>query len=104
MKCSGCGHENRDAAKFCDGCARPVAGAPQPRAADPRSFTPKRLTEKMQSTSALECERKYVTVLFADVSHIRDGSAPLEYWAATGHRVHTTIRPSRPRIDCDSIG
>jgi predicted amidophosphoribosyltransferase len=65
MKCSGCGHENRDAAKFCeecaaplgrkcggcgadlrpaakfcDECALPVAGAPPPRSADPRSYTP----------------------------------------------------------------
>jgi class 3 adenylate cyclase len=37
-------------------------------APDPRSYTPKHLAEKiLQSRSALEGERKQVTVLFADV-------------------------------------
>ncbi len=35
---------------------------------DPRSYTPKHLADKiLQSKSALEGERKQVTVLFADV-------------------------------------
>src|SRR5437867_3602899 len=106
MKCSTCGHENRDAAKFCeecataltlacshcgavlrptakfcDTCAQPVAHglqaapmsagaeAPTPqRAPAPRTYTPKHLADKiLQSKSALEGERKQVTVLFADV-------------------------------------
>jgi class 3 adenylate cyclase/tetratricopeptide (TPR) repeat protein len=93
MKCSGCGHDNRDAAKFCeecaaplgrkcagcgaelrpvakfcDECAFPVAGAPPARSADPRSYTPKHLAEKiLSSRSALAGERKQVTVLFVDV-------------------------------------
>ena len=37
-------------------------------APDPRCYTPKHLAEKiLQSKSALEGERKQVTVLFADV-------------------------------------
>src|SRR5262249_21359000 len=99
MKCSGCGHENRDAAKFCeecasplgrkcarcgadlrpvakfcDECAAPVTGADSSsRSADPRSYTPKHLADKiLTSRSALEGERKQVTVLFADVKGSMD--------------------------------
>jgi class 3 adenylate cyclase/predicted ATPase len=98
MKCPGCGHENRDAAKFCeecaaplgrkcagcgadlrpvakfcDECATPVAGAPAARSADPRSYTPKHLAEKiLTSRSSLEGERKQVTVLFADLKGSMD--------------------------------
>ena len=47
--------------------ATPTAGLPPP-ARDPRSYTPKHLADKiLQSKSALEGERKQVTVLFADV-------------------------------------
>jgi class 3 adenylate cyclase/tetratricopeptide (TPR) repeat protein len=93
MKCSGCGHENRDAAKFCeecaaplgrkcrrcgadlrpvakfcDECAAPVNGASPPGSSDPRSYTPKHLADKiLTSRSTLEGERKQVTVLFADL-------------------------------------
>ena len=98
MKCSGCGHENRDVAKFCeecagplgrkcgrcgadlrpvakfcDECAAPLTGASPPRSADPRPYTPKHLAEKiLTSRSALEGERKQVTVLFADVKGSMD--------------------------------
>ena len=42
--------------------------APRPAAADPRTYTPKHLAEKILTTrTALEGERKQVTVLFADV-------------------------------------
>jgi hypothetical protein len=47
MKCPACGHENRDAAKFCDECAAPVTGAAPSRSNDPRSYTPKHLVEKI---------------------------------------------------------
>jgi hypothetical protein len=60
-KCSSCGAELRPVAKFCDECATPVTGAPPPRATDPRSYTPKHLAEKiLTSRSALEGERKQV--------------------------------------------
>jgi class 3 adenylate cyclase/tetratricopeptide (TPR) repeat protein len=49
------------------GAARAPALA-QPPARDPRTYTPKHLADKiLQSKSALEGERKQVTVLFADV-------------------------------------
>src|SRR5262249_12842059 len=101
MKCSGCGHENREGAKFCRECAAPLAnatacpkcGTPSERGqkfcdscghriaeplthaptSDPRSYTPKHLAEKiLTSRSALEGERKQVTVLFADVKGSMD--------------------------------
>ena len=59
--------------KFCDGCgvllAPPGAAGPGPaRFAVPESYTPKHLAEKiLTSKSALEGERKQVTVLFADL-------------------------------------
>jgi class 3 adenylate cyclase len=55
-------------AKFCPECAAPLAAKPQAAAPAPRSYTPKHLADKiLQSKSALEGERKQVTVLFADV-------------------------------------
>jgi class 3 adenylate cyclase/tetratricopeptide (TPR) repeat protein len=68
--CSNCGTQLSSAAKFCPECAHPVAiGAPaQTRFAAPDSYTPKHLVEKiLTSKSALEGERKQVTVLFADL-------------------------------------
>ena len=69
--CAGCGAQNPPDAKFCSQCARPLAGAASPSKAPqraPRDYTPRHLAEKiLQSKSALEGERKQVTVLFADV-------------------------------------
>jgi class 3 adenylate cyclase len=73
-RCAGCGTELPSAAKFCLECGVSVAvvaptatpSGPGPRT--PRAYTPKHLAEKiLQSRSALEGERKPVTVLFADV-------------------------------------
>jgi adenylate cyclase len=96
VSCSACGHENPATNRFCGGCGAPLArscpacaqtnppdhrfcggcgaalqaapaSAPPP-ARDPRTYTPKHLADKiLQSKSALEGERKQVTVLFADV-------------------------------------
>src|SRR5262244_1273922 len=96
MKCLRCQHENRPAAKFCEECAAPLArtcancgaplsptakfcsecahpaAAPTPstasRFASPQSYTPRHLAEKILTfKSALEGERKQVTVLFCDI-------------------------------------
>src|SRR5439155_19551643 len=71
-KCPACGAALRPTAKFCDECASPVApalGADR----DPRSYTPKHLAEKiLSSRSAVEGERKQVTVFFADVKGSMD--------------------------------
>src|SRR5882672_4434997 len=66
--CAACGASNQPGEKFCGGCG--VALTAGPATAPPRSATstPKHLAEKiLTSRSALEGERKQVTVLFADV-------------------------------------
>src|SRR5262249_37399554 len=67
-RCAACGAELPGKAKFCLECGKPIAQGSLPQAHDPRSYTPKHLAEKiLTSRSALEGERKQVTVLFADV-------------------------------------
>jgi class 3 adenylate cyclase/tetratricopeptide (TPR) repeat protein len=68
--CANCGARLSATAKFCPECARPAAepASPKPRFASPEAYTPKHLAEKiLTSRSALEGERKQVTVLFCDV-------------------------------------
>ena len=95
MKCPQCAHENPTTAKFCLECGsrfaltcpkcrselppsakfclqcgeRISAVASDPtRFANPESYTPKHLAERiLTSKAALEGERKQVTVLFADL-------------------------------------
>ncbi len=70
--CASCGTALEAGSRFCDACGAPVGGssAPaRPALASPQSYTPKHLAEKiLVSRSALEGERKQVTVLFTDVS------------------------------------
>ena len=87
MTCQPCGFDNRPSAVFCAGCGRALeatcsvcsrtlppagkfcdgCGAPRPQAA-PASYTPPHLeTQVLVSRSAIEGERKLVTVLFADL-------------------------------------
>src|SRR5262249_39760649 len=68
--CSNCGTPLSPSGKFCSECAHPATVAPvgEARFASPDSYTPKHLAEKiLTSKSALEGERKQVTVLFADL-------------------------------------
>src|SRR6516225_8949365 len=69
--CPSCGFSNELGENFCGGCGAPVAAAErpaEPRFASPKTYTPKHLAEKiLTSRSALEGERKQVTVLFADL-------------------------------------
>ncbi len=79
--CPTCGAGNRPTAKFCRKCRAALAlgAVPEPRSAspDPRSYTPKHLADKiLTSRSALEGERKQVTVLFADVKGSMDLAEP----------------------------
>jgi class 3 adenylate cyclase/tetratricopeptide (TPR) repeat protein len=75
-RCPKCGAENLPRAKFCGACGTPLRGPAEaspshPRMARPQSllsYTPSYLAEKiLTSKSALEGERKQVTVLFADL-------------------------------------
>ena len=66
--CPSCGASNPPENKFCGQCAGPLGKSAQPRFASPVSYTPKHLAEKiLTSKSALEGERKQVTILFADL-------------------------------------
>ena len=92
MTCSACGRANPGDARFCGGCGarleRVCAACRAPNPGDnrfchqcggpldatepppsPRAYTPKHLADKILTAStALEGERKQVTVLFVDVS------------------------------------
>jgi predicted ATPase/class 3 adenylate cyclase len=68
VSCPSCGHVNPAEARFCNSCGTRLA-VPPPNPPEPRSYTPRHLVEKiLASKSALEGERKPVTVLFADVA------------------------------------
>src|SRR5262245_14316733 len=97
VTCASCGQENREGRKFCSGCGTALAvacsacgTANEPgesfcgecgaslqhvrkpnveiRTPEPAAWTPKHLADKiLHAKSALEGERKRVTVLFADV-------------------------------------
>lgn len=88
MTCPSCGHDNRPRAKYCEECGSHLAALPvRPATAlEPQSYTPRHLTEKILSQrSALEGERKQVTVLFADVKESMAIAAELE--AEQWHRI-----------------
>jgi class 3 adenylate cyclase/tetratricopeptide (TPR) repeat protein len=87
--CPACGRDNPPGQAFCNGCGQrleptPVGRTPPERS--PRDYTPRHLAEKiLRSRSALEGERKLVTVLFADV---KDSTALAERLdAEEWHRV-----------------
>ena len=66
--CPACGVELPIDAAFCFDCGRAIIVKPSPKRA-PQAYTPVHLAEKiLASRSALEGERKQVTVLFVDVS------------------------------------
>src|SRR5436305_6295833 len=78
LRCSSCGFENAPGVKFCGECGRRLAlsSSGQP---DPRAYTPRHLAEKiLRARSALEGERKQVTVLFADVKGSMDLAEQLD--------------------------
>jgi class 3 adenylate cyclase len=75
-RCAQCGFANPPRFKFCGGCGAPLSPPAQalspapvlPPSAEPVRYTPTYLAEKIvASRSALEGERKQVTVLFADL-------------------------------------
>jgi class 3 adenylate cyclase len=66
--CSNCGAALSAAAKFRHACVHPVAVGAGAPSRSPDSYTPKYLAEKiLTSKTALEGERKQVTILFADL-------------------------------------
>jgi hypothetical protein len=70
IACATCGATPPPGSRFCNGCGGTLGSAPASAAPErqPRDYTPKHLADKiLQSKSALEGERKQVTVMFADV-------------------------------------
>src|SRR5713101_4523706 len=69
LACGGCGAELPGNARFCLQCGQAVATfTAADRSAPPETYTPRHLAERiLTSKSALEGERKQVTVLFADL-------------------------------------
>ncbi len=70
--CPQCAQPNPSGSRFCNECGHPLdlaaVPAPAPRFATPETYIPKHLAEKiLTSKSALEGERKQVTVLFVDL-------------------------------------
>jgi predicted amidophosphoribosyltransferase len=121
MKCPSCQRENSIQAKFCQGCAAPLAptcancgnrlsssakfcaecGHPRnphtfdPRFSSPQGYTPPHISDKtLTSTTAPEGERKQITVLFADIK----GS--MELLSADCQRA----RAYEPRPECRAGG
>ena len=70
--CPACKHVNVARSRFCNSCGRALGDTTPPlqppRFTSPETYTPKHLAEKiLTSKSAVEGERKQVTVLFADI-------------------------------------
>jgi class 3 adenylate cyclase/tetratricopeptide (TPR) repeat protein len=130
MNCAHCGHENPDRAKFCLECGTAFApacrscGTELPAAAKfclecgtatastpesterveraPRDYTPRHLADKiLRSKSALEGERKQVTVLFADVKGSMELSEQIdpEQWHGILERFFQILTDGVHRFD-----
>jgi class 3 adenylate cyclase len=78
VRCGSCDAELPAGAKFCNQCGTATApmpatssgavAAPAEPARDPRAYTPAHLADKIvNSRSAMEGERKQITIVFADV-------------------------------------
>jgi class 3 adenylate cyclase/tetratricopeptide (TPR) repeat protein len=68
--CPSCRHANAVGSLFCNACGQPLEafGPAPPRFGSPLAYTPKHLAEKiLRFKSAVEGERKQVTVLFCDI-------------------------------------
>ena len=94
-RCARCGTELSAVVKFCGECGAAAAPSSQPTR-HARAYTPKHLADKiLQSKSALEGERKQVTVLFADVKGSMELAEQLDP-GSSGTRSSTASSRSSP--------
>ena len=79
MRCPACEHSNPVGSRYCNRCGAELGTARSAPQDSPRRYTPRHLADKILTTrSALEGERKQVTVLFADVKGSLDLAAQLD--------------------------
>jgi len=82
LACPQCGNPYTPGTRFCDECGQSLMGpkeTPSIDYAQPQSYTPKHLADKILTTrSSVEGERKLVTVLFADVADFTSLSERLD--------------------------
>ena len=95
LVCPACKHTNVAGSRFCNSCGRAIGdttSAVSPsRFTSPETYTPKHLAEKiLTSKSALEGERKQVTVLFADMKGSMELLADRDLWQRQGKKTETT--------------
>ena len=92
MKCLQCQADNPDGARYCNACGcdlKKVTDTPSNQFNHLQSYTPKFLIEKiLANKSAIEGERKQVTVFFADVAGFTSMSEKLDpeqvHWIMDG--------------------
>ena len=82
LVCAQCNKTNPPVSMFCNACGHNLNGLNRPPEIDyanPQSYTPKFLADKILTTrSSIEGERKLVTVLFADVANYTSISEKLD--------------------------
>ncbi|MBW2414297.1 MAG: AAA family ATPase [Deltaproteobacteria bacterium] len=102
--CTACRHPLAEGDAFCDRCGAAVDAAENaaPERAGPRDYTPRHLAERiLRARSALEGERKLVTVLFADVKgsvELASGVDP-EVWHEVMNRFFEIVARGVHRFD-----
>lgn len=87
-RCRACGHGNAPGSRFCNECGGPLTAAATPPSAAPEQYTPQHLAERiLTSRSAIEGERKQVTVLFADLKGSSAAQRPRRGTAGRGQEL-----------------
>ena len=104
--CPGCGRVSAPDSYFCNACGHALAPVPArselPRGA-PQAYTPPHLAEKiLTSRSALQGERKHVTVLFCDIAN-PENRLTVQLGLNTGPVVVGTIGDNL-RMDYTAVG
>jgi len=105
VSCPACGAANESDEKFCGECGDTLTSAPKATATGdepPHTATPRHFADKiLKSKSALEGERKQVTVLFADVKGSMDLAEQLdaEEWSAIMQRFFAILSEGVERFE-----